>query len=161
MIVFLVGYMGAGKSTIGPLLADRLGLRFVDTDDIITARGSAVAEIFETRGEVAFRELEEEALRETCFEPDVVVGTGGGAIVREANRNAMRAAGTVLYLEASSEVLWARASGSGRPLAADRGAFDRLLAERAPLYAATANATIDASQPIEQVVDRAVEAVRV
>mgnify|MGYP000920169946 FL=1 len=89
--MILTGMMGAGKSTVGRLLAIQLGKDFVDLDDVIEVRaGTSVKEIFNHYGEAHFRDLEALALGEALARPNVVVATGGGAIVRESNRDLMR-----------------------------------------------------------------------
>jgi shikimate kinase len=139
--VWLVGMMGAGKSTIGPRLAERLGRRFIDTDqEVERAVGSRVAEIFEREGEPAFRRLEREAIEACCGE-DAVVALGGGAIEPPGARSRIAGAGTVVYLRARPETLLARLGDArGRPLLAglspgrQAGRLAELLARRQAAY---------------------------
>ncbi len=137
----IIGFMGTGKTTVGRLLAERLGRRFVDLDDAIGARaGRSIADIFREGGEVAFRKLELEALRQALAEPEVVLATGGGAACREPNLSMMLAAAKVVALSAPPEEILRRTGRrSGRPLldgAADPLAAARdLLEEREPFYA--------------------------
>jgi len=109
--------MGAGKSTIGPKLARRLGRRFLDTDaEVERAVGSRVAEIFEREGEPAFRSLEREAIEACCGEA-AVVALGGGAVEPPGARERLASTGTVVYLRARPETLLARLGDTrGRPL---------------------------------------------
>src|SRR4051812_33991082 len=87
MSVVLLGYRGCGKTTIGRKLADRMWIKFVDTDDlIVAAAGKSIREIFETDGEEKFRELETEAVKVACAKPDHVIALGGGAVLRDENR---------------------------------------------------------------------------
>jgi len=117
--IYLTGFMGSGKSTIGPLLAARLGYSFLDLDALIEARvGKPVSSLFAEDGEVAFRALEAALLRETTRQEHVVVALGGGALTFEENLSLARASGGVVYLRVSPMQLARRlATGSeGRPL---------------------------------------------
>ncbi|MNR81240.1 3-dehydroquinate synthase [compost metagenome] len=135
MNVTLMGFMGSGKTTVGRILATRLGWDFVDTDRLIEERtGLAIPEIFATRGEAGFRELETDVIREVSRGDRQVISTGGGAVLEPANRLALRMAGVVVHLKASPELLWRRVSGSDRPLAQDPLAFRERYQERQPLY---------------------------
>jgi shikimate kinase len=138
--IYLVGFMGSGKSTVGRQLAQRLGWDFVDLDVEIESRyGAPIYEIFDREGEPAFRDLEHEALNEQVRlvrrgRPRVVA-LGGGAFSAHRNRDALTTAGVSIWLDCPFEVLWDRVSGEQhRPLARDRGAFQRLLEERQPSY---------------------------
>lgn len=146
--VVLVGLMGSGKTTVGRMLADRLGRRFLDTDEVVeSTTGRSVREIFVTDGEPAFRVLESRALREVLgADEPVVVAAAGGAVLSAENRDAMRAAGTVVWLRAAPELLVARVAGEGhRPLLDDdaSGALSQMAADRDPLYREVAAVTID------------------
>jgi shikimate kinase/3-dehydroquinate synthase len=134
----LVGFMGAGKSTLGPLLAERLGRSFVSIDAVVERRaGATIPEIFETRGEAAFRELEEEAAVETLARrPLAVVELGGGSLGAERTRAALDEHAFTLHLEVSADEAWDRVAASDRPLARDREAFRALHRQRLPLYRA-------------------------
>jgi len=136
--VFLVGFMGSGKSTVGPELARRLGWDFVDLDCRIEAREQkSVPEIFRDQGETGFRLAESTALQHLTqsLERDSVVALGGGAFAQEKNRTLLRNCFSV-FLNAPVEELWKRslADGVERPLRKDRDQFARLLAERLPGY---------------------------
>ena len=149
--LFLVGMMGAGKTTIGKSLAARLGRRFVDTDKLLVERtGVPVATIFEVEGEGGFRRREAALLAELAQESACVVATGGGAILDPANRRVMREHGTVVYLRARVDSLWERTRhDTHRPLLATpdpRGTLARLLAERDPLYQEAAHLVVDTGQ---------------
>jgi shikimate kinase/3-dehydroquinate synthase len=135
--VALVGFMGAGKSTLGPQLADRLGRAFVSVDAVVEDRvGASVGEIFETRGETAFRELEEDAAEDVLARSTpAVVELGGGALGSARTRDALAAHAFVLHLEVAAKEAWARVSGSERPLARNEDAFVALYEERTSLYA--------------------------
>ena len=102
--VFLVGPMGAGKSTIGKFLADHLKLRFADTDTEIEDRtGADIPWIFDVEGEEGFRDREQQVVEEMTLWDDVVLATGGGVVMRPQNRNVLGARGYVVYLFASVE----------------------------------------------------------
>src|SRR5690606_7251568 len=99
--IFLIGMMGAGKTTVGRALADRLVRRFADTDRVLVERtGVPVATIFEIEGEEGFRRRESAVLAELAAGQGMVIATGGGAVLAEANRETMRSHGTVIYLRA-------------------------------------------------------------
>ena len=118
--LFLVGLMGAGKTTLGRQLARRLDKRFVDADHELEARlGVTIPTIFEIEGEAGFRDREEamhRRARRACR--GVVLATGGGAVLRAANRARLRENGTVLYLHAEPETLWQRTAQQPQPAAA-------------------------------------------
>ena len=141
----LVGFMGAGKSTLGPLLAERLGRPFVAVDAVVEARaGASIPEIFEKGGEAAFRELEEEAALETLKQrPLAVVELGGGSLGSERTRAALAEHAFTVHLEVSADEAWERVAASDRPLARDREAFRSLHRERLPLYGAADAAVSD------------------
>ena len=136
--------MGAGKSTIGKGASERIGRPFVDLDREIEARaGDSIPVIFESWGEAAFREIEEEAALETLSsrEPKVVA-LGGGALGSEATRRLLRERATTLFVEVDPETAWRRSSGSDRPLARDEEGFRRLYEERLPAYEEAADAVV-------------------
>lgn len=120
--VILVGFMGAGKSSVGRLLARRMGRCFVETDDMITAReGRSIPAIFAERGEAYFRSLEEETVRLLALKSGDVIATGGGLYCREGRPEAMRALGTVVWLAGDFDVLYERARRMGeRPMLTGR-----------------------------------------
>ncbi|MCX8073064.1 MAG: shikimate kinase [Candidatus Binatia bacterium] len=137
--IALTGFMATGKSTVGRILAERLGKTFIDLDERIEQRmNMSVAEIFARYGERAFRQLEREELV-TALAEDAIVATGGGAIVDPENLARMRAAGPVVCLTASVEAILSRtAADTSRPLlqrADKREQIEALLAARAAAYA--------------------------
>jgi shikimate kinase len=150
--IFLIGYRGTGKTTVSRLLAGRLGFESIDADDQIERRaGKTIAAIFADDGEAAFRDLEATVMTELCRRTQLVVAPGGGAVLREATRDAMRAAGPVVWLTASVDTISARlaadaATGDRRPnLTAEggRAEIDAVLAERTPIYRACATFVVD------------------
>ena len=126
--IFLTGFMGAGKSTVGRRLAQRLDYRFVDLDQLIVAReGRSIAEIFASQGEVYFRDCEAAVLAEQAETVRTVFATGGGIVGREENRVLMQQIGTVVYLRASWSTLERRlARSSGRPLADPQQGWEKI-----------------------------------
>lgn len=144
--VLLVGFMGSGKSSVGRLLANRLGAPFIDLDDRIAAEaGRAIPEIFQDDGEEAFRDRETASLRTLAEEPPSIVACGGGAVLRPENRGLLRELGTVVYLQVDAEEAVRRCpTGTGRPLLANRSPEDvaRLLESREPLYAEVADLVV-------------------
>ncbi|MCQ4346344.1 shikimate kinase AroK [Pseudomonas stutzeri] len=149
--VILVGPMGAGKSTIGRLLAKELHLPFKDSDKEIEVRtGADIPWIFDVEGEQGFREREQAVIADLCREDGLVLATGGGAILRPANREALRAGGRVVYLHTSVEQQLERtARDRNRPLlrTANPGQVLReLMAIRDPLYREIADVVIETDQ---------------
>lgn len=140
----LVGPMGVGKTTIGKKLAKRLGRSFVDTDQLFVAEHGAISEFFETKGEAAFRELEENYVAR-AIATDVVVATGGGAVLSSKTRTLLGQA-FVVYLATDGRHMSSRLSGGGRPLLKN-GLQDwrRIYENRKPLYREVANLEIDTS----------------
>ena len=149
--IALVGYRGAGKSTVARIVADRLGMPFVDLDHAIEARaGASIAAIFETQGESAFRDLEERILAEFVGTPRLVVATGGGVVVRESNRRMLRRFRLVAWLETDPSALVERLvrEPGDRPSLTGRGLLEEVeevLASRTPLYHEVADAVIPTS----------------
>ena len=139
--------MGAGKTTVGRILARKLGWRYCDADKVIeTVAGKTVPDIFSAFGEEYFRDLESETLYSLAGKTKQVIATGGGAVMREENREAMKKGGVVIYLKAPMSVIWERVRHSKtRPLLNVDNPFDaaeELLRKRAPSYE-TADITID------------------
>ena len=162
--VILVGFMGAGKSACGRLLARRLGRCFVETDDVIVGRdGRAIPEIFRQDGEPVFRRLETEAVEALGLKSDDVIATGGGLPCREGRMEALRGLGTVVWLRGEPADLLARARRHGaRPMLDGRSDDDvvTLYRAREPFYA-RAHLTIDTSgRTVDQVVADLVAALR-
>jgi shikimate kinase len=139
--IFLVGFMATGKTTVGRILAARLGWKLVDLDEVIVREaGQSVPRIFETEGEPGFRAREARALASVAAERQLVVATGGGAACREDNLRLMLGAGRVVALAITAEEAVRRArDGAGRPLLAGQSdpvaKARELLAARAPFYA--------------------------
>lgn len=146
--IALVGFMGSGKSTAGRLLASRLGYRFKDADDRVEEMaGEPVAEIFENRGEEAFRELERRSIDGLLAEEGVVIATGGGAFAQAGCGEAILSRAFTIHLACDFEQAWARVAGRpGRPLAArGESAMRALYADRKDKYS-RAHAVIDTTR---------------
>ena len=157
--VYLVGFMGAGKSSVGRALGRRLGWQFVDIDDLIEKREHAsVSSVFARRGEAYFRAIERTVLGEQLARRNLVVATGGGTFVDPQNRALIHNDGASIWLDVPLDRLIARVPADGRrPLAADRAGFERLYAARRPSYA-EAQQRIDAGRAgIEAIVDEIVD----
>jgi shikimate kinase len=155
--IVLTGFMGSGKSTVGPLLAARLGWRFADVDDVIEAEaGATIAELFTRHGEPAFRERERSTIARLAAENDLVLALGGGAIEHAATRDLLLASDDTLliHLEVELETTLARCAGTEhtRPILADRANLEARYQRRLPLYR-TAHVSIaaDALTPAEVV----------
>jgi shikimate kinase len=146
--IFLVGLMGAGKTSVGRLLAKRLGKRFVDADHELEARtGVPISVIFEIEGEAGFREREAHVVDGVTGLEDIVLATGGGAVLRPDNRRCLATRGFVIYLHAQPRDLWQRTRhDKGRPLLQTVDPLARLqelYAARDPLYREAADLVVD------------------
>lgn len=161
--VLLIGMMGAGKSTAGRILADRLGWPYLDSDDEIERQtGRTVPQIWKADGEPAFRAEESKVLAQACTSMGpAVVSVAGGAVLDPENRVMIRQAGLVVWLRAEAGTLALRVgTGAGRPLLEDgpAAALARLLEERAPIYAELADLVFDVDrmsppQVVESIID--------
>lgn len=146
--IFLVGLMGAGKTSVGKLLARRMGKTFFDCDhEIERATGVRVSVIFEIEGEVGFRTRETKMLADLVHRPDIVLATGGGAVLSDENRRLLSQNGLVVYLRATAADLWSRTRHDrNRPLlrAPDpHVTLQRLFEERDPLYRGVADIVVE------------------
>jgi shikimate kinase len=153
--LFLVGMPGSGKSTLGRLLARRLGKAFYDADSELEQRlGVSIPVIFELEGEPGFRDREQAIIAEFAQHTHTIFATGGGAVLRQVNRDCLKQNGSVLYLHATPETLWERTKRSKhRPLLQAPDPFERLkelYAFRDALYRETADFVVESDQ--EQVV---------
>ncbi|MCQ3829189.1 shikimate kinase AroK [Microbulbifer elongatus] len=162
--IFLVGPMGAGKSTIGKLLAAQLGLPFADSDKVLEDRtGADIPWIFDVEGEAGFRRRESEVLAELCNGETQVVATGGGIVLMPENRTLLKGQGFVVYLRASLDQLVERTSkNSNRPLLQvedPRAKLAEILQQREAFYAEVADLVCDTDhctpkQAAQMVADR-------
>jgi len=137
--IVLTGFMGSGKSTVGPLLAARLGWRFTDVDEVIEAEaGTTIAELFSLQGEPAFRERERATIARLAAEEALVLALGGGAIEHVATRELLMTTGDTLlvHLEVALETTLARCRGTEhtRPILADQANLAARYKRRLPLY---------------------------
>lgn len=154
MVITLIGYRSTGKSTVGPQLAARLGFEFLDADPEIERRaGKSIRQIFVDAGEPEFRRLEAGFLAEQLDRIRLVLAPGGGAVLNDATRERMRAAGPVVWLTAPIDVIAQRmtedaTSKDRRPALTSlppRDEIEQLLAKRTPLYAQAASITVETS----------------
>ncbi len=141
--VALIGYRGSGKTTVGALLAIKLGRPFVDTDALVVeAAGRSIAEIFASEGERAFRQREQSAIDRAVNQPPAVISVGGGAVAVDGNMQRLKANATIVWLTGQAEELWSRMAADPesrrtRPDLTARGGLEEvrlMLATRAPLY---------------------------
>ncbi len=149
--LFLIGLMGAGKTTVGKILARRLHWPFYDSDHEIESRtGVKIPTIFEIEGEGGFRNREVEIIAELVDLPDIVLATGGGAVLRQENRDALKRHGTVIYLRANVDDLYERTRHDrNRPLLQTENPKARLQAlfeQRDPIYRELADIVVDTSR---------------
>lgn len=156
--IFLVGLMGAGKTTVGRLLAKHFDMQFYDTDHEIEIRtGVKIPIIFEVEGEDGFRKREISVIEELSKLQHIVLATGGGAILAEENRQSLSKNGTVVYLRANVAELWRRTrNDKSRPLLQTdnpRAKLEQLFEERNPLYSEVASIIVDTGgQPVAHIV---------
>jgi shikimate kinase len=154
--VWLIGMMGSGKSTVGQLVADRIGRPFYDTDELVEQAGEAsIPEIFAAEGESGFRDREKRIVEDVASCPSGIVATGGGIILDPANVASMRRSGTIVLLAGDVETLRRRVGrGDDRPLlAADNDErFQTIASERRELYRSSADVIVDATGTVDEVV---------
>ena len=152
MLISLIGYRGTGKTTVGQLLADRLGWTCIDTDfEVEQQTGVSIKQLFELEGESGFRDRESEVIRVATRRFKSVLSLGGGAILRDQNRQAISVAGPVVWLNASAKELYRRISDDPlsvqqRPNLTSDGGFQEIqtvLAQRIPIYQACSDCQID------------------
>ena len=159
MNIWLIGMMGSGKTTVGRLLATERDMDFRDVDSIISTRVSGtIAELWQRTGEDGFRALESTVVEELATNTGAVIAGGGGAVLQEGNRQAMRRSGTVIWLQASADALAARLVGTtDRPLLTDGGTarLAELVAERVAVYQDAADHVVDTTRLTpQQVVEK-------
>jgi len=163
--IALIGMPGSGKSAIGKAAAKRLALSYADCDQAIERRvGCSIAEFFSASGEQAFRDLESDMLATLVDDTRSVIATGGGVVLRPANRELLRSRTCCVYLRASSELLWRRLRNDRRrPLlqvADPQARLRQMHAERTPLYEGVAHLVIDTDGlPFARIVDEVVRGV--
>jgi shikimate kinase len=161
--IFLIGPMGAGKTTIGRQLAKKLSVQFYDSDHEIEQRtGADIPLIFELEGEEGFRKRESQVLSELVSMANIVLSTGGGSVLDPLNRKALKENGVVIYLKSSAEKLFNRiADDKRRPLLQTDDRLDKIkniLNEREPIYLALADIVIDTqSLSIKQITQKILE----
>jgi shikimate kinase len=161
--IFLVGFMGAGKTSVGEVLAERLGCRFIDLDQRLCERfGTPIPEVFGRHGEKVFREAEREELVRCADGRKLVVATGGGACCSQANREVIRASGGLsVFLDLPWEALEERLvhDHAGRPKYGDAGRARRLFDSRLPDYRqATVIVELAGSESVEDAADQVIAA---
>jgi shikimate kinase len=159
--IYLIGFMGAGKTSVAKKLAGRLSVENYDTDrEIEQVTGKSIKDIFTAEGEAKFREVEAGILKKMPVE-EAVIATGGGVILAEGNRFHMKQNGTVIFLSASMDEILNRLSGDdSRPLLKDKKqqTAEELYSKRLPLYREAAHFEIDTnSKSISEIVDEIVE----
>ena len=143
----LIGFMGAGKSTIGREVAERMARPFVDTDAEIERLHGPIPELFE-RGEPEFRRLEEQIVAEALAGPPSVIALGGGAVLSEKTRERLRAHAYTVLVDVDVDEAWERVKGSNRPLARREEDFRELFAARRPVYTEAMDAPADDAESV-------------
>jgi shikimate kinase len=163
MNLVLIGFRGTGKTSVGQLLAERLGLEFIDADDFLEKKtGKSIQRIFEEGGEDLFRQIESEVIAEIAQDDEVVIAAGGGAILREENVARLKQRGVLILLEADADTIHKRltadtAKASQRPNLTDKDRYEEirsLLESRKPYYDRVADVRLNTAKlTVAQVVD--------
>lgn len=158
MNIYLIGFMGVGKSTVAKELSKKLDYKLIDTDDEIVAReGRSISDIFRKKGEEYFRSLERELIEKLSADDNLIVSCGGGIIKSDDNIDNMRASGHVILLDASPEVIYTRVKDNNtRPLLRKNPGINgikKLLEERRPMYDRAFTHKVDANRSVKQVAD--------
>ncbi|MFH1655386.1 MAG: shikimate kinase [Candidatus Omnitrophota bacterium] len=163
--IALVGFMGAGKTVVGKELSKRLGMRFVDSDDIIVEREhQPITDIFAKSGEVYFRKIEKEVIKDLCSKDGLVIACGGGVVLDKENMSNLSKNGVIIYLHATPNVIFQRTkSYKHRPLLNvkdPKKEIEKILESRMQFYN-QADFTIDTSEmEVEDVVDNVLEIIK-
>lgn len=153
--IVLIGMPASGKSTVGKILAERLGRKFVDTDDIITDRiGMPISDYFKIEGEGRFREIETQVIKELADKTSLVIATGGGAILRHDNVENLKYNGRLFFIDRPLDKLVPTES---RPLSSDRASIEKRYSERYSIYCALCDLRIDADCDANEVAERILE----
>ena len=160
--IVLVGFMGTGKTSVGKILAERLEMPMIDTDDIIVEdSGTDIPEIFAQYGEARFRDLESAAVCKAANLENHVISTGGGVVLRESNLDMLKCNGIVFCLTATTTEIWQRVGGeTHRPLLQapnPLGKIEQMLIERRPFYARADHQIPTTGLSIRAVTDKIVE----
>lgn len=155
--IVLIGMPGSGKTTIGKALSERTGKSFIDTDEMIAETHGVISDIFAQKGEEYFRELEAEKVKEASLKNGTVVATGGGAVLRRENIEALRQNGDIFFLNRPLEDIIPTAD---RPLSSDRAALKKRFKERYDIYKASADYEIQIDGNVENAVSRIMEKLR-
>lgn len=162
--LYLIGMMGTGKTTIGSLLAEKFGYRFIDTDAVIVqAANKSVHEIFDRDGEAAFRQLESDVLAQVCAYTNLIVATGGGIVLKQENWSYLHH-GLIVWLDVAVEIICQRLAGdTTRPLlqnAHPETQLRSLLTQRQPLYSqADLHISISQDESPEEIATRIINAI--
>ena len=153
--IVLIGMPASGKTTVGKILAERLGRRFVDTDEeIVRLTGMSISDIFKNEGECAFRQMEQEVIQRLAGETSLVIATGGGAILKPRNIYALRMNGRIFFIDRPLEKLVPTES---RPLSSDRESIEKRYGERYSTYLSSCDVRIDADCDANNVAERILE----
>jgi len=163
--IILVGPMGSGKTTIGRRLSERLTLDFFDSDhEIVNTTGVSIEHIFDVEGEKGFRTRESDVLKKLCRMPNIVLATGGGAVILKENRELMKKASSTIYLSSSvDQILRRTAKSKTRPLLEKsnnrRKTITNIVEARDPLYREVSSHIIDTNEKkLNEVIDEIIEA---
>ncbi|MGN0674119.1 MAG: shikimate kinase [Oscillospiraceae bacterium] len=161
--IFLCGFMGCGKSTVGKILAEKLGCELFDMDDYIVEReGMTIPQIFSEKGERYFRETETEVIKELS-QKNGVIACGGGAMLKKENSDIASESGTVVYIDVPFETCYSRISGDkNRPIVMSntKEELEFIYDSRVPLYRANSSVTADGNGAADEIAERIIAAVK-
>ncbi|MCL2055449.1 MAG: shikimate kinase [Oscillospiraceae bacterium] len=158
MNIWLCGFMGCGKTTVGGILAERLNRRFIDTDDYITQKtGMTIPLIFSSKGEAFFRERESASIKELAEERGMIIACGGGAMLKKENAEAAKQSGVIIYIDADFEECYSRIENDeNRPIVTSntKEALHEIYLSRVLLYRENSSLTVSGQGTPEDIAER-------
>lgn len=156
--IYLIGMPGCGKSTIGRILSQRLGMTHIDADVFLEEKfGMSIPHIFETKGEDVFRQMETESITDLACKDNIIVSTGGGVVTKAVNKEIMKKSGIIVFIDSTPETILANSNLGGRPLLKDKSRIFDLYNARIDLYRDFADVIVDNNglieMPVKTIID--------